>query len=244
VNAQGGPILEPQIYNGFLKLKLGIVDLWVGHNRPRFGLAADFDNHALLLQGLSMRGFGFDRDWGAGLERDLAWGQAGLSLTSGSGMPFYLKGNYFLAGRVSWGILARHNLSLGFSAGWGRILEVMGTRLMSDTPRPFAAAGLDFTRQWNNLESRLEVLAGRMAGQPASALFWRLGVGFLEENRLKLEVQPLVFRKEGQTRTLLSAGVSFVAAEDWTLRGMIQYDRESRDTLFVVQAYFYKGIRF
>jgi len=244
VNAQGGTTLEPQVYNGFLKLKLGFVDLWAGHNRPRFGLSADLDNHALLLQGLSMRGFGFDRDWGVGLERDLAWGQAGLSLTSGSGMPFYLKGNYFLAGRVSWGVLARHNLSLGFSAGLGKLLDVMGFTLLSETPRPFAAVGFDFTRLWNNLESRVEVMAGRMAGQPAYALFWRVGIGFLEENRLKLEVQPMVIRKEGQTRALLAAGVSFPAAEDWTLRGMVHYDRESRDTLFVLQVYFYKGVRF
>jgi hypothetical protein len=243
-NIEGGPTLEAQVYNGFLKLKLGLLDLWAGHNRPRFGLSAGIDNHGLLLQALSMNGFGFDRDWGVGLEKDLAWGQAGLSLTSGSGMALYLKGNYFMAARVSWGILARDNLSLGFSAGFGKLLEVMGINLLSETPRPFAAAGVDFTRFWNNLESRLEVMAGRLAGQPAYALFWRVGAGFLAENRLKLEVQPIVFRKEGLTRVLLSAGASFLVAEDWTLRGMVQYDRESKEVLFVLQVYFYKGLRF
>ncbi|MGB9005203.1 MAG: hypothetical protein WCB96_05725 [Candidatus Aminicenantales bacterium] len=243
-NIEGGPTLEPQVYNGFLKLKLGLLDLWAGHNRPRFGLSADMDNHGLLLQALSMNGFGFDRDWGVGLEKDLAWGQAGLSLTSGSGMALYLKGNYFMAARVSLGILARDNLSLGFSAGFGKLLDVMGINLLSERPRPLAAAGVDFTRFWNNLESRLEFMAGRLAGQPAYALFWRVGAGFLEENRLKLEVQPIVFRKEGLTRVLLSAGASFPIAEDWTLRGMVQYDRESKEVLFVLQVYFYKGLRF
>jgi len=244
INAGPKPTLEPQVYNAFLRLKLGFVALWAGHNRPRFGLAADLDSHSLLLQPLPMNGFGFDRDWGLGLERDFSWGQGGLSLTSGSGMPLHLKGNYFIAGRITRGVLARDNLSLGFSVGWGRILEVMGTHLMSDTPRPFAAAGLDFTRLWNNLESRLEVLAGKMAGQPAYALFWRAGVGFFEENRLKIEIQPVVLRKEGRTQVLLSAGVSFLAGADWTLRGMVHFNRETGDRLYVFQVYYYKGIRF
>jgi len=238
------PALEPQVYNAFFKLKLGFLDFWAGHNRPRFGLAADLDSHGLLLQPLSMWGFGFDRDWGVGWERDLAWGQAGMSLTSGSGMPLYLKGNYFLAARISWGVLARANWSLGIFAGWGKLLEVMGFTLMSETPRPFAAVGADFTRLWNNLESRVEVMAGRLAGRPAYALFWRLGAGLLEESRLKLEFQPMLFSKEGQARMLVSAGISYAAAADWTLRGMVQYDRESKETLFVLQAYFYRGVRF
>ncbi|MBM3312951.1 MAG: hypothetical protein FJY80_15760, partial [Candidatus Aminicenantes bacterium] len=121
-NEGGGPALEPQLYNAYLKLKVGPAGLWFGHNRPRFGLAADLDSHALLLQPLSMSGFGFDRDWGAGAERDFSWGRAGVSLTTGSGMPLAVGKSYFLAARMSLGVPERDNVSLGLSAGGGRVL--------------------------------------------------------------------------------------------------------------------------
>ncbi len=244
VNAQGGQTLEPQLYNGYLKLKLGPADLWAGHNRPRFGLSADLDSHGLLLQPLSMSGFGFDRDWGLGLERDFSWGKGGVSLTSGSGMPLVLKGNYFLAARVSWGISERDNHSLGFSAGGGNILEVMDTHSMSEESLPFYALGADVTLFRDNLESRLEVIAGRRDGRPAAALMWRGGLGLLEENKLKFELQPVVLRTGGAIHVRLAGGVSFLAGADWTLRGMVHYDREMKDTLVVLQVYYYKGLRF
>ena len=35
-------------------------------------------------------------------------------------MPVYTKGNYMLAGRVSYGVLNEDNYTLGFSGGYGR----------------------------------------------------------------------------------------------------------------------------
>ena len=60
-----------------------------------------------------MLGYSFDRDWGLGLDKDFNWGGVAASLTTGSGMPLYLKGNYLAAARVFEGVLARDNYSVG-----------------------------------------------------------------------------------------------------------------------------------
>ena len=58
---------EPQIYNAYVKLKTPGPYVWIGHNRPAFGLSSYFDSHGLLLRTLAIQGFGYDRDWGGGL---------------------------------------------------------------------------------------------------------------------------------------------------------------------------------
>ncbi len=243
-NAGDGRVLEPQVYNAYLKIKTGPADVWIGHNRPKFGLAAFYDTHSHLLQPLAMRGFGFDRDWGLGVEKDFAWGNAGLSLTTGSGMPIAFHGNYFATARVSYGVLERDNYSVGFSAGQGWLLDVMGTRIESTETTSFAMAGLDLSVLTDAWEHRAEVYAGSRGGRTAFAALWRIGRGFFEENRLKVELQPAVVRMGGATHLLLGAGLTFVPHPDWTLRAMISRDGSSRDTRAVVQVYYYKGIRF
>jgi len=244
VNAEGLDEVEPQLFNAFVRLRLAGNYLWAGHNRPKFGLASWFDSHGHLLQPLSMSGFGFDRDWGLGFERDFSWGNAGLSLTTGSGMPLYFKGNYFLSGRIAGGVLDRDNFMTGLSAAYGRVLDVEGYHLQSDEPVLFEMVGVDSTWLLNNLENRLEIMAGRKGDSAAWAFLWRTGIGLLEEGRLKLEAQPSIFRTAGLTNLQLTAGVTYRADADWTLRAMVQHDREMRDTRFVFQVYYYKGLRF
>lgn len=236
--------LEAQIYNAYLKVKAGFADVWIGHNRPKFGLASFYDTHAHLLQPLAMRGYGLDRDWGVGFERDFAWGNAGLSLTTGSGMPLAFHGNFFAAGRVSLGVLEQENYSIGFSAGRGRLLDAMGTKVMSETTTPFAMAGLDLSMLANAWDHRAELYAGSRGGRTAIAALWRIGRGFLEENRLRIELQPAVIRAAGETRFHLGAGATLIAHPDWTLRAMVSRDGETRDTRVIFQVYYYKGIRF
>lgn len=236
--------VEPQLYNAYLKIKAGFADIWVGHNRPKFGLAAFYDTHGHLLQPLSMRGYGFDRDWGLGVERDFAWGNAGASITTGSGMPLALHGNYFASTRVSLGVLERDNTSVGFSAGHGRLLDVMGMNVMSTMTTAFTMAGVDFSLLSNAWDHRAEFYAGSRGGRGEIAALWRIGRGFLEENRLRLEIQPAVIRAAGETHTQLGAGVAFLPHPDWTLRVLIARDGETRDTRVIFQAYYYKGIRF
>jgi hypothetical protein len=243
-DGEGEKAIEPQIYNAYLKFKFPAVDLWFGHNRPAFGLSSVFDNHALLLPTLAMNGFGFDRDWGVGFSRDTVRGNWGVSLTAGSGMPLRLKGNAVLSGRLAFGVLNSDNWSVGLSAAYGNALETMGYEVKSSAPLPFRLAGVDITSLWNNLENRLETVFGTKYGEKTWAMFWRLGVNLLEENRLKWELQPVILRAGEMNRLEFGTGLTYLATADLTLRTMVTYDREERDARAVFQVYYYKRILF
>jgi hypothetical protein len=243
-DGEGHKAVEPQLYNAYLKFKFPAVDLWFGHNRPAFGLSSVFDNHALILPTLVMNGFGFDRDWGVGLSRDTVRGNWGVSLTAGSGMPLRFQGNYLLSGRLSFGVLSSDNWSIGLSTSYGKALETIGYEVNSSDPLPFRLVGVDITSLWNNLESRLEAVAGQKSGKNTRSVFWRLGVNLLEESRLKWEAQPVVVREGGKTRLQLGTGLSFLATADLTLRTMVTYDRKERDSRVIFQVYYYKRILF
>jgi hypothetical protein len=239
---EGEPKVEPQLYNAYFRWKAGFADLWAGHNRPALGLSSVLDSHALLLPAPAMLGYGFDRDWGLGIGRDFRWGGAAASLTAGSGMPLYLKGNFLAAARVSKGVLARDNYTLGLSLAHGNILETMGYTLIEPEPFSWSAASLDATYLWRNVENRAEVLLGRRDGAGTLLLFWRAGLALLGESRLKLEVQPALMKNAGAWDYSLGSGLTYLLNADLAGRFMALYDHARRDARFVVQLYFYKRI--
>ena len=234
--------LEPQLYNAYFRLKTRSVNIWAGHNRPALGLSSVLDSHALLLPAPAMLGFGFDRDWGVGVERDFPSGGLAVSLTTGSGMPLYLKGNYLAAARFYRGVLARDNYSVGLSLAHGKILETMGYTLVMDEPFAWTAASLDLTHVWRNLENRAEVQLGRRDDAGLFLFFWRASLGLLDESRLKLEAQPVLKRSLGRWDTSLGFGLTYLFNADLAGRFMVFDDSERRGARFVVQLYYYKGI--
>lgn len=234
--------LEAQLYNAYFRLKAGPFNVWLGHNRPALGLSSVLDSHALLLPAPAMMGYGFDRDWGIGLDKDLSWGSAALSLTAGSGMPLYLKGNFLAAARVAKGVLARDNYSLGLSLAHGNVLETMGYALVDPEPFPWTAAAFDATYLWRNFENRAEVLVGRRDGEGMALFFWRAGLALLEEGRLKIEAQPAVWRRAGAWDYSLGAGLTYLFNADLAGRLMVFHDGERRGARLAVQLYYYKGL--
>lgn len=239
---EGGHKLEPQLYNAYFRYKAGFADLWAGHSRPALGLSYGLDSHALLLPAPAMMGFGFDRDWGLGLHRDFDWGDAAFSLTAGSGMPLYLEGNFLAAARVSRGVTARDNYSLGLSLAHGDILETMGYELMEPEPFRWTVASVDATYLWRNVENRAEVLFGQREGEATVLLFWRSGLSLLDEGRLKVEVQPVLTRTARQWDYSLASGLTYLLSADLAGRFMVHYDHGRRDARFVFQLYYYKGL--
>jgi hypothetical protein len=233
--------LELQIYNAWIRFKAPFGDLWIGHDRPAFGLASVLDSHALLLQPLGMHGYGFDRDWGAGLSRDFSWGGAACSFTTGSGMPLELDGSWFAAARISRGVLSRDNQNLGISLAWGKPLMTMGYTVVESEPYPFRMAAVDFTHLVLRFENRIEIMAGERMEEPSYALLWRFSVNFLEEARLKLELQPVLAKEAGEWNTLAAAGLSFRLNADVSLRTVYQHADPSGNNMFVAQVYYYKG---
>ena len=228
-----------QLYNAFFKYKAGFADLWIGHNRIAFGLASYLDSHALLLQPLAMYGYGYDRDWGFGATRDFDWGNVSVSVSTGSGMSLEFDGNYLLSARVSYGVLSRDNYSIGFSSNYGRPLETIGYKEIAPDPIKNFLVGADFTYLWNNIESRFEAVAGEKMDEDTYAFLWRVGVHLFDEERFKVEAQPVYWKSGDDWLYELSGGVSYKLTSDVTLRGMYAYDGQMNDNRIVFQVYWY-----
>lgn len=237
--ATGEEEFQVQIYNAFFKYKAGFADVWVGHNRIAFGLASYLDSHALLLQPLAMYGYGYDRDWGVGMTRDFEWGNLSLSYSTGSGMPLEFDGNYLISGRASYGVLSRDNYNIGVSSTYGKPIDTIGyEKIMPDPMRTFLY-GADFTYFLNNIENRFEAVAGEKMEEDTYAFLWRIGVNFLEEDRLKLEFQPVYRNFEGDWNYELNGGITYKLTSDIALRGVYTYDAEMNDNRVVFQIYWY-----
>ena len=237
--ATGEDEFQVQLYNAFFKYKAGFADIWVGHSRIAFGLGSYLDSHALLLQPLAMYGYGYDRDWGVGATRDFEWGNLSVSYSTGTGMPLEFDGNYLMSARISKGVLSRDNYNIGFSSSYGKPLETIGYEVIIPEPIKTFLVGTDFTYFWNNIENRFEAVAGEKGDENTYAFLWRIGVNLLDEDRLKLEAQP-VYRKLGDNWNYeISGGVSYKLTSDITLRGMYTYDGEMNDNRVVFQIYWY-----
>ncbi len=235
--------LEPQVYNAYLKAKVVEPYVWIGHNRPAFGLSSYFDSHALVLRTLAIQGFGYDRDWGVGVYKDFSWGDIYTSVTTGSGMPVYFRDNYMAAGRVSYGVLSKDNMNLGFSLGYGNTLDTMGYKLREPEPRQMALAGLDFTFLMNRFENRFDVIAGKWLGERTYAFFYRLGVNLGQEGRFKIEAQPMWWKSGEEKNYELSLCFSFLATSNLMVRLAYFYDHNERDNRVVMQLYYYRPVQ-
>ncbi len=233
---------EPQIYNAYFKVKTPGPYVWVGHNRPAFGLGSYFDSHGLLLRTLAVQGFGYDRDWGAGLYKDFSWGDMAATYTTGSGMPIYTNGNSMAAARVSYGVLSQDNFNVGFSVGYGKTLDTMGYDLRDPYPLKMSLVGADFTLLRNRFEHRFDILAGTWLDQDTYAMMYRLGYNVDPEGKLKLEFQPTYWKQGNETTWQAAFCVSSQVTSSLTIRMMYQYDHTTTDSSVVLQLYFYQPV--
>lgn len=234
--------LQLQLYNAYFKYKAGIADLWLGHNRIPFGLGSYLDSHALILQPLAMRGYGYDRDWGVGASHDFQWGDASLALSTGSGMRLDFDGNYLVSGRISKGVLSQDNYNIGISTSIGQPLDTMGYEKVMPDPVETLLFGSDVTYLWSRLENRFEAAVGEKDDQATYAFLWRVGLNFLEEDRLKLEAQPVYKKVYGEGGYEISGAVTYKLTSDITLRGMYTYDDSLDDNRIVFQLYWYHRV--
>jgi hypothetical protein len=234
--------LEPQLYNAYVKMKTPVAYMWVGHNRPAFGLSSYFDSHGLILRTLAIQGFGYDRDWGGGLYKDFSWGDISASVTTGSGMPVYMKGNYMTAARVSYGVQSQDNFNLGFSLGYGSTLDTMGYRLRDPEPLQMRLAGVDLTILRNNLEHRFDLYAGTWLDKDTYAMSYRFGVNLDQEGRLKIEAQPTYWKFGEENDYQLALCFSSQITSNLTVRLGYTYDHNTDDNRVILQLYYYQPI--
>ena len=245
---QDGYKLQPQVYNAYLKVKTPWTYVWIGHNRPAFGLSSVLDSHGLLLSTLGMR-FGYDRDWGVGANKDFSWGDISASETSGTGMPFIgsmagmpFNSHYMTAARVSYGVLSRDNYSIGYSQTSGKTLQTTGYTLMELVPRPMHMSGTDLTILNNNLEHRFDLLAGEWLGEELHAFFYRFGVNLDQEGRYKLEAQTMYWKFGMERDYRMALCFSVLATSNLTVRTAYVYDGLTDDNRFLMQLYYYMPI--
>ncbi|MGD0535968.1 MAG: hypothetical protein ABR999_11110 [Methanoregula sp.] len=231
--------LEPQIYNAYVKTKTPWSYVWVGHNRPAFGLSSYFDSHGLLLRTLAVQGFGYDRDWGGGLYRDFSWGDISASVTTGTGMPVRFEGNYMTAARISYGVQSRDNFNLGMSLAYGKTMDTIGYTVMNAEPQEMKMVGADLTILRNNLEHRFDLYAGTWMDQYTYALFYRFGINADQEGRLKIELQPTYWRQGDQKDYQLSLCLSSQVTSNLTARLGYTYDQATDDNRVLLQLYYY-----
>lgn len=248
--------VQLQIYNAYTKIKTSGTsetsgtspgNFWLGHNRTAFGLGSYFSTHGHLLQPLSMEGFGFDRDWGAGYEKDTKNGDVKLALTTGSGMSLRTNDDSWLAtSRVSKGILNSDNYTIGFSAMRGKSFDVMGYKILDHMPKEIFLLGTDLAFNTNNIEHKMEIDFGKRDRDPAFAALYRIGFNFLEEDRLKFELQTLYTKKEETEKRAIDGGISYIITADLTGRFMYERSRirdsfaqRTTDNRFIFQLYYY-----
>jgi hypothetical protein len=234
--------VEPQIYNAYLKVKTPLAYVWAGHNRPAFGLSSYFDSHGLILRTLAIQGFGYDRDWGGGVYRDFSWGDVSASVTTGSGMPVYFKGNYMTAARISYGVQSQDNFNLGFSLGYGNTLDTMGYKLRDSEPLQMRLAGIDLTVLRNNFEHRFDFYAGTWLDKETYAASYRFGVNLDQEGRYKIEAQPAYWKTGEDKNYELALCFSSQLTSNLTLRLGYSYDDNPNDNRVMLQFYYYRPI--
>ncbi|MDR3112190.1 MAG: hypothetical protein LBU55_03350 [Elusimicrobiota bacterium] len=231
--------VQLQIYNAYLKTKTSYVDIWAGHNRIAFGLESYWDTHGTLIQPLSMHGFGFDRDWGIGISKDTQKGNVQAALSLATGMAFSTQDNWLISSRISHGVLSYDNYTAGVSFMGGKTLEVMGFDIMKNGLKSSTLFAFDFAYNHNNFEHKTELVYGLKNSTEAAAGLYNFSVNFLEENKLKLEVQGIYTKIGNNEKYFCDVGVSYKINSDLTIRTMYEYVGKIGESKVVGQIYYY-----
>ena len=231
--------IEPQVYSAYFRGKTKLADILVGANRIAFGLASYWDNHAALMPALPMHGFGFERDWGMGIARDLANGDVSFSLTTGSGMALEGRGNWLASARYSLGVLGSDNYNLGFSLLFGKALDTVGYEVRDGRPEDTSLLGLDFAANHENIEHKAELDFGEKDAGSAFAVLYRLGINLMDEGRLKLEGQYVYTRLGQGGGHAVATGASYRLSADLGARLMYEWRRDMDEHRIVLQLYYY-----
>lgn len=233
---------ELQLYNAYFQAKSAVGNFRLGHTRVAFGLAPYWDTHSDLLGDLTMRGVSFDRDWGAGWNLDTERGNAAATFTTGSGMGFRRYGNWLASARAALGTLAWDNWTTGVSVQFGRRLDAMGYDVMSDEPDDVRLVAWDAALNFDAVEQKLEIDAGRKAHAAFFAALYWVGVALDADEQWKIEAQASLVHEVGGNAAFAGTCVSFRPNSDLTLRLMLARDFEGDETLLVAQAYWYLPI--
>ena len=231
--------LQPQIYNAYAKLSLPVGRVWLGHNRPAFGLNSYWDLHADLLGGLTMYGIGQELDWGLGYEKDTSWGDIRTALTLGSSMDARTQGNWAWSGRISYGILNQQNWNTGLSVWAGKPLEMMGYHVVNTHTQNTFLVGWDGALNCLNTEQKAQISVGKLYGEHTTSLLYRMTLGLDSEQRWQAALQSIIFHLPSQTQFIFGPQLSYQASQTVTLSSAYQSNTHTNDHRVLGQIYIY-----
>lgn len=102
----------------------GRLNLRLGHFDVPYGLEENVDTHSTLVQLMSMRNIGFEKDWGISIGGQFPKFDYNFALTRGSGMEYIDRGqNYLLSARL--GTPADRNFFAGISGLYAEPIDRM-----------------------------------------------------------------------------------------------------------------------
>jgi len=237
--------LQFQLYNAFVNAKLKEMDIWAGHHKTPLGLSSYLDNHALIMMDNTMSALNYDRDWGVGVVLNRQLPSVSAAVTTGSGMPWYLRDNFLVSGRVGWWDYDKDNVTLGASAASGKVLRSMGYHIMHNKKtHDMAVIGVDASKRVLSFYGHGDLLYGEYAGEAAYSGLIRLGYNFLPEERANAEFQVYASKLEGDNSKYFSLGGGYKITPQLTLRGALNISGTDNYHTLVLQLYYLKGYTF
>jgi hypothetical protein len=237
--------VEPQLYNAFYNFKIMRSDLRIGHFKTALGISSYFDNHALIMPDNTMTPLNFDRDWGIGFYSEREYFDFYLTFTAGSGMPLYVKDNYFISARAGFWDLERDNVNAGISFASGQILKTMGYEYMhGKMNHEVLLGGFDAHIRYLNTYLLTDMIAGEYHNNEVYALLIRSGINFLQEDRINFEIQTQMIKSGNISNEIYTAGLAYKVNPYITFRTAFSKDFDQPDHILIMQLYYLKGFVF
>ena len=242
-----------QVHNAWLLYKLSPESkLRLGHFDPAFGLEPQLDTHGTILQTLIIKDIGFKKDWGVGLEGNIAEFDYKTALQLGSGMSIYRQDNSYL-----WTLRAgspkTRNFQYGVSFLYGRTLESMSMRtwprddLLSGQAVLMKRVGLDSQYLFGPCLFKGEVAYGQNDREDVLGYLAEMDYTLPRNQNLELELQCQSWAKDlGKSSTedsTLTTGISYKFSQKTTLRAAFSHDfnmsGQKEEDKFLLQFYFF-----
>jgi hypothetical protein len=240
-----------EIHNAWAEYKLGLGrNIMLGHFAPGFGLEPVTDTHGTVLQTLAMWDLGFKKDWGAAYRGILGPFDLTVAGQLGTGMGIRTgEGSFLLTAQV-WEPPG-DDFRWGLSAAAGEVLPGAGRWTLPE-PR---FAGSTVTRYRAGAAAELssgsflhrgEVSLGADDGNSVAGALTQSTYVPPSLQSIALEAQARAWTGDvgdaDAAKVALTAGASWRAAGNWTLRAYLHHDFHSGgDTGVLVQAYYFGG---
>lgn len=222
INYMDRPLLFRLHQADFELKRLGMfTTLWVGHNRPAFGLNPVLDTHGTTWHSFAMQNLGVEEDWGVGGNGYLGSTDYRFSVTTHSDMAIDDKGA-LAALRWGFGDPTETSTFWGVSAAGGFVQEHSWRQEFDPTWE--TRLGGDFRTTWGRLGIQAELVYGMQDESSVSGGWLRLPFQIVPET-LFLSPQASEFTMQGMETTQAQLELEYKPISWLSLRLGEQYNQ-------------------